>query len=256
MRGQKYWEEKVPLYTEIKEVREQRKQKYIKEAKQYYNILDNTSDEEYNRLKKEIANGNECARKEMMERLINPIISALAAIYAKYDIEEIVPFEDGLSYSLEMFNKRLKGFKKFPRLWSEFSISTINFYVFNAVTLYYQSMKYDARNVEYLPEQSLAWEIDKREHEEFSYHEIVKNDVRKRIIDIMARLETRQARVLALKYGFYDGCERTFEEISRLENVSRGRAEQLVTQSLRHIRKSKNNRTIRMYRDADLDLYN
>ena len=125
MKGQKYWDEKVPIYTEIKEVREIRKKKYLNEAKQYYSICKHTTNEEYNHLKNEILNGNEKAMQELLERSINPIIDALAGIYAKYYIEEYVPFEEGLSYSLEMFNKRLKAFTKFPCLWSKFSISTI-----------------------------------------------------------------------------------------------------------------------------------
>ena len=256
MKGQRYWDEKVPIYTEIKEVREIRKKKYLNEAKQYYSICKHTTNEEYNHLKNEILNGNEKAMQELLERSINPIIDALAGIYAKYYIEEYVPFEEGLSYSLEMFNKRLKAFTKFPCLWSKFSISTINFYVFNSLTFYYHSMKYNAQNVQFFSEQSLTWEIDKREYEDFSYKDCVKEDVRNRLIAVMAKLDKRMSRVLALKYGFFDGCERTFDEIAKMENISRSRAEQLVLQSLHQMRKKKNNKPLNMYSDLDLDLIN
>ena len=150
--------------------------------------------------------------------------------------------------------KDLKEFEKFPKYWSEFSISTINFYVFNSLTFYYQSSKYDTKNIKYLSESSLAWERDKREHEDFSYKDFVKKDVRQRLISIMAKLDNRMSRILALKYGFFDDCERTFEEIAKIENISRSRAKQLVVQSLHNMRKSKNLKPIKMYSDANLDL--
>ncbi|MBO5954406.1 MAG: hypothetical protein J6Q13_00375 [Clostridia bacterium] len=256
MRGQKYWDQKVPLYTDIKEVREERKKGYLNEAKEYYPVLDKIKDEEYQTIKISIKNGDTNARKRLMEVSIAPIIDALAGIYAKYDIEEVVSFEEGLSYVLDRYNKNVNTFDPLPRLWSEYSVSMINYYTFNTITYCYQFSKYNKDNVSIMPKSRMAWEMDKLEHEDFSYRYFVKADVRKRIIEIMSKLETRQARVLALKYGLFDGCEKTFEEIAESENISRSRADQIVIQALRNIRKRKNIKPLLPYQDKDLDLIN
>ena len=108
-----------------------------------------------------------------------------------------------------------------------------------------------------MPQSKLTWQIDKTEHEDFSYKDIAKEEIRKRIIKIMSKLETRQARVLALRYGLFDGCERTYEEISKLEgNICRSRVEQIAKAGLVHIRKPKNSKQLKVYADADLDLIN
>lgn len=256
MQGQKYWEEKVPIYTEVKGVREQRKQKYLQEAKQFYNIEQNISNEYYNKLKTEILSGNENARNKLVEISINPIIDALAGIYAKYDIEEIVPFEEGLSYVLEKFVKSIKLFKDFPKLWCEYSVSTINYYVFNSITFCYQFMKYDQNNEELMQPSRLVWEMDKIEHEDFTYKNLTRIEARQRIIKVMSRLKPRSARVLALKFGLFDGHERTFEEISNLENVGRSRADQLVKATLHRMRRPENVKVLKLYSDYNLDLIN
>ena len=80
--------------------------------------------------------------------------------------------------------------------------------------------------------------------------------MRERIIKIMARLDTRMARVLALKYGLFDGDVKTFEEIAKIENVSRSRVDQLVSQALRRIRHPKRIKPLKAYADKDLDLIN
>ena len=76
MRGQKYWEEKVPVYTEIKEVRAQRKEQYLAESKKYYDIKQCITNKEYREIVAEILKGNEDARMKLMEISINPIIDA------------------------------------------------------------------------------------------------------------------------------------------------------------------------------------
>lgn len=252
MRGQKYWEEKVPVYTEIKEVREQRRQRYLSEAKNYYPHLEEITNYEYKKIKQHLEDDN--TKKRLMELSIQPIIDALAGIYAKYDIEEVVPFEEGLSYVLNKFNKSLKNFTSLPDRMCEYSVSALNYYAFNVITFYYQFMKYDAKNIEYLSNNELIWKIDKLDHEEFSYKDVVKGDVRNRIIKVMSKLNARQARVLALRYGLFDGCEKTYEEIAESENVSRSRADKIIIQALRNIRKRKNIKPLLPYQDKDLDL--
>lgn len=255
MRGQRYWDEKVPLYTDIKEVREQRKRAYLNEAKQYYPVLEKITDKEYQSIKTAIINGDKNARKRLMEVSMAPIVDSLAKIYAKFDVDKVVSFEEGLSYVLERFNKNVLSFNNLPRLWSEYSISLINFYTFNAIKYRYQFTKYNKDNVSILPKSSLIWEMDKMQHEEFSYRYFVKADVRKRIIEVMSKLDTRQARVLALKYGLFDGCEKTFEEIAESENISRSRVDQIINQALKNIRKRKNIKPLLPYQDKDLDLF-
>ena len=255
--GQRYWDEKMPLYYEIKELRNQRKQEYIKEAKKCYPVLEEITNDEYCQIRDAFLNGDEKARGRLMEVSILPIINALAGIYAKYDIEEVVPFEEGLSYVLEKFMENLKSFNNLPKRWCEYSISIVNFYIFNRINFFHNITKYHKENVEVMPQASITWEIDQKEYEDFSYKSFVEEEVRTRIIKVMSKLETRQARVLALKYGLFDGIERTFEEISESEgNICRSRAEQIAKAGLMHIRRPKVAKHLRVYADADLDLIN
>lgn len=255
MKIKNYWDVQLEEFTKNKETRKGRKEKFLKQAKEIYPNLPTLTSEDYLRIKILLESGDESVLNELMEKSMQPIINSLAKIYAKYNIDEFVTIEEGISYVFCLFNRNLLKFKTLPRLRSEYEISTINFYVFDAITRCYQINKYRNINCDEMKNSDIIFEADKIEHEDFSYKYIVHKEVRKRIIEVMSKIDKREARIMALRFGLFED-KKTFEKIAELENISRARVEQLLDQGINHLRKKKNNKPIRIYLEGDLDLIN
>ena len=65
-------------------------------------------------------------------------------------------------------------------------------------------------------------------------------EIKNTILSIIDKnLTNLEKRVLTLKYGLEDGCQKTFEEISKELNISVSTVKGLETRALRKLRKSK-----------------
>lgn len=60
--------------------------------------------------------------------------------------------------------------------------------------------------------------------------------LREKIKDVLTSLTEREQKVLALRFGIYDGYQRTLEEVGRLFNVTRERIRQIEAKALRKMR--------------------
>jgi RNA polymerase sigma factor (sigma-70 family) len=70
------------------------------------------------------------------------------------------------------------------------------------------------------------------------------------IIAMLGSLDRRRRKVVALRFGFYDGRQRTYEEIGQVMGVSRARAAQLMASATRILRHpSRACKLVDVYRD-------
>ena len=60
--------------------------------------------------------------------------------------------------------------------------------------------------------------------------------LKEKLEDVLALLAERERRILELRFGLVDGCDRTLEEIGNLYNVTRERIRQIEAKALRKLR--------------------
>lgn len=65
---------------------------------------------------------------------------------------------------------------------------------------------------------------------------IAKLELREKVDELLKTLTDREKKVLELRFGFYDGHERTLEEIGQMLNLTRERIRQIEKKALEKLR--------------------
>lgn len=79
--------------------------------------------------------------------------------------------------------------------------------------------------------------------------EITKIMLREQLAEVLETLTEREQEVLALRYGLFDGQEKTLEEIGIIFNVTRERIRQIEAKALRKLRHPLRSRKLKDYLD-------
>jgi len=83
------------------------------------------------------------------------------------------------------------------------------------------------------------------------YIEQVLNSTSREVIEqLLASLKPREAEILKLKFGFYDGQPKSTEEIGKLFGISNSRVYQIIVKALRKLRHPAKSKFLRNYYDV------
>lgn len=231
---------KLPVYSKLLDVREKRKQDYLQQAEKLYPGMKSITNDEYRAIRKEFENGDKTALKRLADKSIKCVIDSVAYLYAKYDIEPIVPFEDGLSVSFMKFCSSVLKFDRLPKYRAEFETMTTNYYIFNILLTHYANEKLIKDRVVCLEESELIKEIDKKIACVISTYKEDKEHFEIQLTKVLKKLTSREVEILKAKYGLGNGEEKTFDQVSEDFNLSRTRVDQILTSALKKLRKSNN----------------
>ena len=78
---------------------------------------------------------------------------------------------------------------------------------------------------------------------------ITKTMLKEQLAEVLKTLTEREQEVLALRYGLFDGQEKTLEEVGMLFNVTRERIRQIEAKALRKLRHPSRSRKLKDYLD-------
>ena len=73
--------------------------------------------------------------------------------------------------------------------------------------------------------------------------------LREQLMEVLETLTTREAKVLRLRFGLDDGCQRTLEEVGKEFHVTRERIRQIEAKALRKLRHPSRSKKLRDYMD-------
>lgn len=242
----------LPIFSEDKNVRAERKEKFIKLSKELYPNSVDLKDSEYIKIRNRIESGDKTVVPYLLHLSINAINTAIADLYARYDIEDVLPFEEALSYSLEQFNKYFWNYDKLPEYISQYKRSLISYYSYKFVYRAYARAYKRHQNEELMSKQDLAWKKDKEDSYEIDLKELYKDEVRSLLKKTGKKLTKKQAEAIGLKFGFITGEEMRFAEVARHSKITRHWAALLVQTGLDKMRNNSNG--LKRYIDNDFEV--
>ncbi len=242
----------LPIFTNDKILREHRKQKYIEIGNSVYQNAPDITEKEYKEICDRFKHGDKTVLTRLIELTIKPMNNVLADIFARYDIEEVIPYDETLSYCLERLNKYLLNYTELPDQFTYYASSMLNFYAIKFVNRMYSHAYVGQQLVETMPQSSVTWKKDQIESCELDTIELNREDVRRLLIRVGHRLSSKQKEAIGLKFGFKTGEEVSFGDIARIYNVSRSRVADLVNSGLDRLRR--NGTTLRKLLDNNLEV--
>lgn len=242
----------LPIYSYDEQEIFNRKNAFVNVGKQMYRNVPTLTANTYRLLARRFNDGDKTVVNKLITLSLQTAIENVAQIYAKYDVEEIVPFEEAMSGCVEAITKSINTLDYLSTSHWDFK-SRINISVFHAFCKMYAKECYELDKCETMSPLSMTYEINKRENVDFDNSLLIK-EARGRLIKAMTKLGPRKARVLSLRYGLDDGNPLTLEEVGQTEHVVRSRIDQIVAASFKKIRKPKNIKVLNIYKDLDFSL--
>ncbi len=244
-------EKVMPTFTTDSLLRKVRQNKYIDKGLALYQNIEKLTPNSYALIKQKFDAGDRNQLYRLAELSIYSTIRAVARIYARYDIEEVLSFDEALSFSIECFCDNVLKFETLPEFFCSYEKSLTNHLVFKFIVGHYLDALSRQRVVSTKSRNEIIWDIDHKECDTFSYKNLNTDDFRTKLNKVFRKCTSKQVEVVKMRFGF-NGEEMTFREISNKMNVSRSRAEEIVNQAIYNIRK--NVLPINQYSNCDLEI--
>ena len=73
--------------------------------------------------------------------------------------------------------------------------------------------------------------------------------LQEQLLKVLSTLSPREEKVIKLRFGLEDGCERTLEEVGNMFNVTRERIRQIENKAIRKLRHRTRARLLKDYMD-------
>lgn len=244
-------ENKLPIYTNVPEIREERKKKYFKDMGHIYANLPKLTRDEYYSIKKDFENGDSSALDRLIEKSLFYIVEDVAEIFARHEIDNILSIEDLTYQCIYKFSEHLRTFKSLPEVFSKYTNSVIQQYIFFTTIREYNLALRENKRVDSVNDDQLATLVDKEHNYTLNELEADKDKLYKLLREILDTLTEQQANVVKLYFNPED--PKTCFEISQILNISRGRVNSLIRETINKVRGSSRYKKLIKFKDY---LYN
>ena len=202
-------------------------------------------------LKKEFDNGNKDAIRQLLNESAMNVIVSTASVYAKYDVEKYVSFEEGLSFTFEHLLDYHLNYEFLPTSRVLYLSNIIQVNSYKLVNRAYQSNKLRSRE-QSMTNQDLAWVLDKQEADIISMENLNMEDLKPKLDQMMSNLSLKEQRVLNLILGYETGEKVTFEEAGEILNLSKSFVFEIYRRALEKLKNPKVLKNIREYSNTNL----
>ena len=245
---------KLPIYSLNEEIKEERKQKYFKTLKKMFPKAKGLTDELYAEIKLELENNNKDILILLMENSVYHVLDAVADIYAKYDIEEVVSLDEGISNVLCHYNEKLNRFETLPRLPIEYTYSTIHYYTYLILARSYNKEIVKKGEEDILSPQEMIKKIDEQKQDnsltQMPYELGFIQDLKR----VTKKLLPREKELLIKRYGIETGKERTIQDLADEYGLTKGRVDQIIQNALKKLRANEKTPLLKDYNLRDMGL--
>ena len=243
---------KFPIYSTNEVIIERRRQENLKEIGKFYKNLPQLTKEDYMLIKQEFENGNKKIVELLMEKSLYHIVDVVAKLYAKYDLESIMPMEDGLSFAIYNFQNSLNNFTDLPSSYSGYVSNVINYFVFR----YFLSEKtrqstQEKQCVQIESFADMKYLIDGKFYEDDN-KVFNRKEFAEQFFQICDNLTPKEKKVLFLRLGLETGITHTNQEVADLLGITKSNAHDTYVRALRAMRQRKEFKVLLDYKDQDM----
>lgn len=238
------------LYSVDPNVIEERNKKYLATLNKLYGSIKPLTKNDYDTIKPILESGDKSVMLILVEKTIPFIGYALAKIYAKYDIEPVLDFEEALSYALSRFYETVPEFEYLPNCYTAYASSLVSFYVYKFLKRDYFRHLARRERINLVKTKSVIWEIDKQETDDFAFNLMYSAEVREKFLKIIKCLKPRNAEILLMRFGFITGEPMTYSAIAKHFNISRNAVKIYEEAAIKKLKKNKIERALKAYDDG------
>ena len=246
---------KEKLQTYNKSQVKDKRQELFEKGLRYYPGARLITDKTYKEIKKEFDAGDKSILNKLYEESLGNIIFYVADNYAKQNFEDFLPFEEGLSYTIERFLQYFQNYEYLvPTYRAKYIETILQYNVHRILTQKIDLMKAKKYNAEVVYEtpKNITWIIDQIEGEEISMEAINSEEVRPKLEKMISKLREREQRALRLRFGLETGKQEPVEYICDQIGVSRSGLDRIIKMGLKRIRKQTGFDKIQEYSNTDL----
>lgn len=231
------WGNAAPELIQDNAIREVRRREFSKIAKEHYKVLEGISTEEYKQLRDDFNSGIDNIN-ELLEKSVSLIVSSVIDFYTRYEIEDLLPFEDGVSLALEFTLEDIQRFDHMPSSLSHYNRS-IDYHVFGVLCRKYERALRHTSTHNIMPREDVEDIVDNQFYYEITNQNISREEVKNILAKLFNDLTASEAKFLIARYGLLNDKQLTFEEAGAKYGVTKQRAEDIVKRGLKRIRKHK-----------------
>lgn len=248
-------EQKLPIYTNVAEIKRERKEKYLSALLKNYPNLEKLTEDEYFDIKWKLEEDKDTSvLQKLMEKSLYYIIEAVADTYAKYDIEDMLPMEDGLAITIQTINEKLNKFETLPTYVIEYTHSAIYYYTYLILAREYNK-EYSRTNVLDIMEPSkLTYEIDKREFDVLDKSKFNRENFLKKLNIASTYLSEKEKKFIELRFGLVTGEEMSCQDIAKMYNASRSGISLAIRRAITKLRWHRTTRELKDCLDTDIEV--
>jgi RNA polymerase sigma factor (sigma-70 family) len=238
----------LPIYSNVAETQKKRREEFYKEVGPIYSKLKKMPKEKYFEIKQDFDSGDKSALDRLMDESIYFIVEDVVEIFAKYEIENVLKVEDVISSCIERYSAYIHTFYELPEVYSKYTNSIIQQYVYFTVVREYRDEYKRLENLDVMNPSQLTVAIDKERQYEIENVNQNKQEFVKTLKPLTKKLTEQQKNALIMYFS--ENNPKNIEEIAKELNITRGRAGQLLRRSLENIRTNKNIAKLEVFRDA------
>lgn len=190
------------------------------------------TNETYKKIKSDFENGDETAMLKLFEESMGDIILATAKIYANYEIGDYIPFEDGLSHTLENMLKQFSGYKYLKNTSKSYFVQrVIDFSVYMILARMCDNLLNNSQFVPMRPE-DVIWYADKQDYDD-SFLKTLDLECRRLYLEeIMTKLNKREQLALRIRFGFETGKHEPLTLVAKRIGITQQGASHLVAKAI------------------------
>ncbi|MBR4998954.1 MAG: sigma-70 family RNA polymerase sigma factor [Clostridia bacterium] len=245
---------KLPIYTMSKEIIERRQNEYLNILNKGYAKASRLTPEEYEEIKKIFEYDRNDALDILIEKSIGLIVDAVAYLYAKHDLDNIIPVEDALQECVITINDKVRDFNILPHFYSEYAKSYMNYMVYVRLHRLCDVENEVSSKVDFYSNNDLSYIVDKEKNEKLDTKTILLKDFRKALKKAEKELTEQEKMIISLRFGLETGEELTTQDIAAILGLSRARICDAILRSLRKLREPYSVRYLKDYANLDMDL--
>lgn len=225
---------------------------YLNKLREFYPNLPMITNNEYEQYRMEFDRGDKTHLIDLIDKSIFRIIEAVARIYAQYNIDNLLPIEDGAAMAIEYISETLNNSHCLPFLMTEYIHSYINLLTYRKITRECNYEHERLQKLDILDFEEMDKLLDLREDKSLFNVSIFKEDIYSDLEEVLSLLTPRQREVYCLRKGITTGYEMSIAEIVEKLGITRAAVYNAFIEAETRVKRSGKFKKLKEYNDLNM----